>query len=97
MDKGHRLANGKGRSDWLLPLIVGIFLGALLHNYISGDPYPPTTLPKQAVPQFNLMAEAWNAIDQHYVDRSAVQPLLIHHIEQTSRLRPKDHLHISGR
>ena len=74
MDKEHRLANGKGLSNSLLPLIVGIFLGALLHNYILGDPYPSTAIPKQAIPQFNLMAETWNAIEQHYVDQSAVQP-----------------------
>ena len=74
MDKHHRLANARGVSYWLLPLIVGLLLGALLHNYILPDPYPPADIPRDAAPNFKLMAEAWNAIEQYYVDRPSVQP-----------------------
>jgi carboxyl-terminal processing protease len=74
MEKKHGFANAKGFTYWLLPLIMGIFLGALLHNYILADPYPSKTIPKEAVPDFNLMAEAWNAINSHYVDRQSIQP-----------------------
>lgn len=34
---------------------------------------PPNTIPSAAVPEFKLMAEAWNRIQQDYVDRAAVQ------------------------
>lgn len=74
MEKKYGFANPKGFAYWLLPLITGLFLGALLHNSILPDPYPSTTIPKEAVPDFNLMAEAWNAINSHYVDRPSVQP-----------------------
>jgi carboxyl-terminal processing protease len=74
MDKKFGFGNAKGFAYWLLPLIAGIFLGALLHSYILPDPYPSTKIPKEAVPSFNLMAEAWNAINSHYVDRQSVRP-----------------------
>jgi carboxyl-terminal processing protease len=74
MDKKNGFANAKGFAYWLLPLITGIFLGALLHNYIFADPYPSTIIPKESVPSFKLIAEAWNAINSHYVDRKSVQP-----------------------
>jgi len=35
---------------------------------------PSGAVPRAAVPEFRLMAEAWNAINQQYVDRSAIQP-----------------------
>jgi carboxyl-terminal processing protease len=35
---------------------------------------PPAGIPNDAVPQFKLMAEAWNLIEARYVDRPAVQP-----------------------
>ncbi len=74
MDKNKSFSNAKGVAYWLLPLIAGVFAGALLHNYILPDPYPSSTIPQEATPSFKLMAEAWNAIEQQYVDRTSVQP-----------------------
>ncbi len=75
MDTHNRLVNAKGAAWWLLPLILGMLIGALLHNLILPDPYPPADIPRDAAPNFKLMAEAWNAIEQHYVDRPNVKPL----------------------
>ena len=74
MDRNDRFSNSQGAAYWLLFLIAGVFIGAFLHNYILPDPYPSTTIPREATADFKLLAEAWNAIGQHYVDRSAVQP-----------------------
>jgi carboxyl-terminal processing protease len=74
MGKKFRLSNDKGVVSWLLPLIVGILIGALLHQYLLLDPYPSADVPKEAASDFKLMAEAWNAIQQHYVDRPSVRP-----------------------
>ncbi len=74
MEKKYRFANAKGFTYWLLPLIMGIFIGALLHSSILPDPYPSTSIPKKAAPDFSLIAEAWNAINSYYVDRPSIQP-----------------------
>jgi carboxyl-terminal processing protease len=74
MNKDHRSLNSQGFASWLLPLLVGLLIGALLHNYIFPDPYPSADIPHNAAPDFKLIAEAWNAIEQQYVDRSAVKP-----------------------
>ena len=64
----------QGFTYWLLPLILGIAIGALFRQFILLDPVPSAEVPEAATPEFRLMAEAWNAIEQQYVDRSAVQP-----------------------
>jgi carboxyl-terminal processing protease len=64
----------QGFAYWLLALILGIVIGALFYQFISLDPVPSANIPQAATPEFRLMAEAWNAIEQQYVDRSAVQP-----------------------
>jgi carboxyl-terminal processing protease len=74
MDKNYRFLNSQGFAYWLLPLLVGILIGVLLHNFILPDPYPSADISREAAPYFKLMAEAWNAIEQQYVDRSAVEP-----------------------
>ncbi len=74
MEKKFRLSNDKGVVTWLLPLITGILIGMLLHRYIIPDPYPSTAVPQEAASNFKLMAEAWNAIEEHYVDRPSVRP-----------------------
>ncbi len=38
MDKKYRFTNSKGVACWLLPLITGILVGALLHSYILPGP-----------------------------------------------------------
>ena len=53
MDKNYRFSNSKGVAYWLLLLIAGVFTGALLHNYILPDPYPSTTIPREATPSFS--------------------------------------------
>ncbi len=55
-------------------MTLGIMIGAFFHQIIHFDPVPSAEIPSAAAPEFRLMAEAWNAINQHYVDRSAVQP-----------------------
>jgi carboxyl-terminal processing protease len=75
MGKKFRLSNNKGVVSWLLPLVAGILIGAFLHQYVLPDPYPSTAVPEEAVSNFKLIAEAWNAIEQHYVDRPSVRPL----------------------
>lgn len=68
------MKNIRGFAYWLLPLALGIMIGVLFHQIIRLDPVPSADIPRAATPDFRLMAEAWNAIEQHYVDRSAVQP-----------------------
>jgi carboxyl-terminal processing protease len=77
MEKNYRFLNSNGVANWLLPLIAGLFIGAFLHNFILPDPYPSEDIPREAATNFKLMAEAWNAIEQQYVDRSAVQPRIM--------------------
>jgi carboxyl-terminal processing protease len=64
----------QGFAYWLLPLILGIIIGLLFHRIVRLDPVPSADIPRAATPEFRLMTEAWNAIEQQYVDRSAVQP-----------------------
>jgi carboxyl-terminal processing protease len=64
----------QGFAYWLLPLILGIIIGLLFHRIVRLDPVPSADIPPAATPEFRLMTEAWNAIEQQYVDRSAVQP-----------------------
>jgi carboxyl-terminal processing protease len=68
------MMNNKGLVPWLVPLLIGVLAGAVLHQYILPDPVPPSTVPKQAASDFKLMAEAWNAIDENYVDRPSIKP-----------------------
>ncbi len=74
MGTKYRLTNAGWVASWLLPLTAGILIGALLHTYIFVDPYPPKAIPPAATQNFQLMAEAWNAIEQYYVDRASVRP-----------------------
>lgn len=57
---------------WKLSLIfltVGLIACNLLSTY-----KPSGTIPSNAEPNFQLIAEAWNAIQRIYVDRKAVNP-----------------------
>ncbi len=76
MKRRGGFADQKGAAYWLLPFIFisGLFLGSFFHNYILPDPYPPATIPREASADFSLMAEAWNAIQENYVDRPSVRP-----------------------
>jgi carboxyl-terminal processing protease len=60
----------------LMVLVFGIGMagGLTLDRQMPGGSPPPSAIPTAAVPDFQLMAEAWNTIQQDYVDRAAVQP-----------------------
>ncbi|HNS51499.1 MAG TPA: S41 family peptidase [Anaerolineae bacterium] len=53
-------------------LIAGLAGGVALDRLVLARYSPPGNIRGDAAPSFELMAEAWNAIEQAYVDRSAV-------------------------
>lgn len=55
-------------------LALGLAGGVVLDRQVLLAVAPPNTIPSDAIPDFQLMAEAWNTIQQDYVDRPAVQP-----------------------
>jgi carboxyl-terminal processing protease len=58
----------------LVLLGLGLSGGVLLDRQVLFNFDPPDTIPPAAESDFQLMAEAWNVIQQNYVDRAAVQP-----------------------
>ncbi|HKK14190.1 MAG TPA: S41 family peptidase [Gammaproteobacteria bacterium] len=58
----------------LLWLVVGIGAGIILDRQVLSGMVASSALPFTAVPDFRLMGQAWNLIEKHYVDRSAVKP-----------------------
>ncbi len=66
--------NSRGVVAWLLPFLIGLLAGVAMQHYIIFDPVPSSVISKNAMPDFKLMAEAWNAIDENYVDRASVKP-----------------------
>lgn len=74
-DRGWRGWRGLGILGMsLLILGLGLAGGILLYRYVLLDAAAPGIIPASAAPDFTLMAEAWNTIQEHYVDRAAVQP-----------------------
>jgi carboxyl-terminal processing protease len=67
----------RGFVYWLLPLLLGVMIGFVFNRMILFDPVPSSDIPRSATRDFQLMAEAWNSIEQQYVDRPAVQPRLM--------------------
>ncbi|MHB8427991.1 MAG: S41 family peptidase [Acidiferrobacterales bacterium] len=57
-----------------LAFVVGIVTGVAVDRQSVSDIVKACTIPAKAVPDFRLMAQAWNTIQQHYVDRAAVIP-----------------------
>jgi carboxyl-terminal processing protease len=57
----------------LLLLGAGLAGGILLDRQVLAKYVPPENVPADATADFQLMAEAWNTIDESYVDRPAVQ------------------------
>ena len=53
---------------------AGMVGGVVLDRQVLTRFAPPPGIPTEATEQFKLMAEAWNAIDRIYVDRSALEP-----------------------
>ncbi|MHB8454457.1 MAG: S41 family peptidase [Acidiferrobacterales bacterium] len=58
----------------LLIFASGVVAGVAIDRQTVADIVEACTVPKNAVPDFRLMAEAWNTIQHHYVDRAAIQP-----------------------
>jgi carboxyl-terminal processing protease len=61
----------------VLVLAVGVGGGVLLDRQVLLSFDPPANIPTGADADFQLMAEGWNAIEQNYVDRPAVDPQLM--------------------
>ncbi len=53
---------------------LGLIAGVVLDRQVLSGYAPPPTIPAEARPAFQLMAEAWNLISRVYVDQAAVQP-----------------------
>jgi carboxyl-terminal processing protease len=69
----------KRRSRWLFILeITGIAAWVVVASFLScqvlGISLPSDEIPADAKSDFGLMAEAWNSIHTHYVDRAAIEP-----------------------
>ncbi len=58
----------------LLAVALGLIGGVLLDRTALPAVIPPAGLSPDAAPAFHLMTEAWNTLEQHYVDRAALQP-----------------------
>jgi carboxyl-terminal processing protease len=58
----------------VVALGIGVVGGALLDRHVLLTLAPPSGIPSDAQPEFQLIAEAWNLIEQVYVDRSVVTP-----------------------
>jgi carboxyl-terminal processing protease len=58
----------------LLTLGLGVAGGVALDRQVLLTLVPPRDIPADARGSFQLMAEAWNLIQQVYVDRPAIQP-----------------------
>jgi len=58
-------------------LALGLIGGAILGCHLLAAFTPSDTIPPDAAPSFQLIAEAWNTIQRLYVDRTAVKPQLM--------------------
>jgi carboxyl-terminal processing protease len=56
----------------VVALVVGLAGGVVLDRQLFLTLRPPIGIPADAVPEFHLMAEAWNLVIRVYVDRSAI-------------------------
>ena len=58
-------------------LILGLVAGLVLGCQILSAFTPSEKIPAEPAPNFRLMVEAWNTIQERYVDRKAVNPQLM--------------------
>jgi len=58
----------------VLVLALGLIGGVLLDRTVLSVFIPPANLSPDVAPAFGRMAEAWNTLEQHYVDRTALRP-----------------------
>jgi carboxyl-terminal processing protease len=56
----------------VLCLVAGMGMGVILDRWVL-----MTFVPSNAVSDFRLMAQAWNTIQRHYVDRAAIKPKVL--------------------
>jgi carboxyl-terminal processing protease len=58
-------------------LVLAFLIGAWTQSIapLNAAPLQSTSIPPNARGDFDLMAEAWNTIQQNYVDRPAIQPV----------------------
>jgi carboxyl-terminal processing protease len=54
-------------------LVLGLGGGVLLDRTVLPTVVPPSSIPSDATPDFQLIGEAWDIIHQDYVDQQAVQ------------------------
>ncbi|MEJ2656988.1 MAG: S41 family peptidase [Desulfobacterales bacterium] len=68
----------KRKRWWFTLEIMGIVAVAVVVSFLScqipGIFLPSDKIPDDAKSDFQLMAEAWNSIHTHYVDRAAIKP-----------------------
>ncbi len=74
MTIGKRSSHLRVVAVGILWLLSGIVIGVVVDRQILAGVVPPDRIPVAAAPDFRLMAEAWNLIDEHYVDRAAIKP-----------------------
>jgi C-terminal processing protease CtpA/Prc len=59
---------------WSLGIASALFIAFFLCCQVLSISFPSNKIPSDAEGDFALMAEAWNAIHAHYVDRAAIKP-----------------------
>lgn len=74
MTIGKRSSHLRVVAVGILWLLSGVVAGVVVDRQILAGVVPPDRIPAAAAPDFRLMAEAWNLIDEHYVDRAAIKP-----------------------
>ncbi|GBE09722.1 putative CtpA-like serine protease [bacterium BMS3Bbin12] len=74
MTIGKRSSHLRVVAVGILWLLSGVVTGVVVDRQILAGVVPPDRIPVAAAPDFRLMAEAWNLIDGHYVDRAAIKP-----------------------
>jgi carboxyl-terminal processing protease len=70
MNNFKRVVGGIGLSIFLVT--GGFFGGVALDRGFFSQVLPPSNIPAEATQNFQLIAQAWNIIQQNYVDRTAV-------------------------
>ncbi len=71
---GVRKINRKQFLVGIVGIAAGLVIAFFLGRQVSGISLPSDKIPSSANSDFGLMAEAWNSIRTHYVDRAAIQP-----------------------
>ena len=65
---------GSGLFRTTLFILLGVMLGILIDRVLLAGVIPAALVPASAVNDFRLMAQTWNLIDAHFVDRKAIKP-----------------------